>query len=604
MSVNENNLSQEDIKGIEEAMLHQGVFSDEIDKIYKDFQAKIKLSKDILNTAQNNIFFVENQYPSIKIATKPITIIIKRTENTLEAIDLMLEYQINGQEEVIIKATGKLAGSIAFYIGATVSGSLAKATAALVARIYPPAAHFAAFFVFETGVIISNYIAEKFESYVIEYLKTSNKFVCPEVIQFGDKFYNNNKSQEEIYQELFNVYSLALPTYPQKQIASVKLASNEYLRSDIYARLERDAFKELSLKQEYYESDYKKELEKYKKEFKEKIKFINILFENLNDMLIPHLFTFSQRGQKPRLNQSFALMSKRKYALKMLSEEELENVDLNSSFAHKRALFLCQNIIVVDENNEPVLNEKNAHTYLGYKDEAYIALIRQKDILTQDYFLARKALYKSLMLIKEEMLNSNNLNNAIKLQTNKAFDKLNALIDKKLNINNSVKNQVSVYAQKLQAKTNEFIDEVVIENEPSKKIQDKYLILKSKDKTRQIIFLDSKASLTLKDKSAFAMPSMSNLIHLYDDKRDIFAQNNTNLDSKQIEQDFKVNLSEIPANVFFYSLLLRGGEEDENNAGFFYGENDEVYITLSDDNVKIIYGDYVMQMSNYYYHAY
>ncbi|TLD79719.1 hypothetical protein LS81_010340, partial [Helicobacter trogontum] len=59
-----------------------------------------------------------------------------------------------------------------------------------------------------------------------------------------------------------------------------------------------------------------------------------------------------------------------------------------------------------------------------------------------------------------------------------------------------------------------------------------------------------------------------------------------------------------PCDVYFYSLLLRGGKEDMNNPRCFYGENGEVYISDERDNIEIFYNNAKLCMINYYYHAY
>ncbi|WP_034549394.1 hypothetical protein, partial [Helicobacter fennelliae] len=82
------------------------------------------------------------------------------------------------------------------------------------------------------------------------------------------------------------------------------------------------------------------------------------------------------------------------------------------------------------------------------------------------------------------------------------------------------------------------------------------------------------------------------------------ARDNSIIDSKQIEQDFSIDVSNMPCDVYFYALLLRGGKEDIDNPRFFYGEKGEVYMSDESDNIEIFYNNARVSMTNYYYHAY
>lgn len=98
--------------------------------------------------------------------------------------------------------------------------------------------------------------------------------------------------------------------------------------------------------------------------------------------------------------------------------------------------------------------------------------------------------------------------------------------------------------------------------------------------------------------------SFSNLILQYNNQVTIFAKDNSIIDSKQIEQDFDIDVSNMSCDVYFYSLLLRGGKEDRDNPRFFYGEKGEVYMSDESDNIEVFYNDARLSMTNYYYHAY
>ena len=156
--------------------------------------------------------------------------------------------------------------------------------------------------------------------------------------------------------------------------------------------------------------------------------------------------------------------------------------------------------------------------------------------------------------------------------------------------------------------------------------KDSYLILESNDRDTKIIFLDSLKDSqshihTFSNSQANANTStnsldsnnsylantplsFNNLILQYNNKVTIFARDNSIIDSKQIEQDFGIDVSNMPCDVYFYALLLRGGKEDIDNPRFFYGEKGEVYMSDESDNIEVFYNDARLSMTNYYYHAY
>lgn len=138
----------------------------------------------------------------------------------------------------------------------------------------------------------------------------------------------------------------------------------------------------------------------------------------------------------------------------------------------------------------------------------------------------------------------------------------------------------------------------------------------SNDNNIKIIFLDSLKDSKLHTRIHTNLKAYTNnyfdsttisfsyLIIQYNNKVTIFARDNSIMDSKQIGQDFKIDVSTLPCDVYFYALLLRGGKEDIDNPRYFYGENEEVYISDESDNIEVFYNNARLSMTNYYYHAY
>lgn len=127
--------NKEAYNGIKEAMLQDGAIPKEIiekDKAIqeqKEMQEKLKAFGDISSVGTNFIESFEKKYPNIKHITRPIKIIVKKAGLPFEIIDLVLEYQINGNDSVIVKIGGKVLETIILGAGF----SIATAIASLVA---------------------------------------------------------------------------------------------------------------------------------------------------------------------------------------------------------------------------------------------------------------------------------------------------------------------------------------------------------------------------------------------------------------------------------------------------------------------------------------
>lgn len=128
--------NKEAYDGIKEAMLQKEAIPKEIiekDKAIqekKEMQEKLKVFGDMSSVGTNFIKSFEERYPNIKNITRPIKIIVKKAGLPFEIIDLVLEYQINGNEGVIIKIGGKVLETIILGAGISIATTIASLIAA------------------------------------------------------------------------------------------------------------------------------------------------------------------------------------------------------------------------------------------------------------------------------------------------------------------------------------------------------------------------------------------------------------------------------------------------------------------------------------------
>ena len=75
------------------------------------------------------------------------------------------------------------------------------------------------------------------------------------------------------------------------------------------------------------------------------------------------------------------------------------------NFFHNKHTALQQLFVdytFLDSNRNPSLTESNITKTFGYKSSFYLSFISDKDSLGNEYLQARKALYKTYQLIKQE----------------------------------------------------------------------------------------------------------------------------------------------------------------------------------------------------------
>ena len=162
---------------------------------------------------------------------------------------------------------------------------------------------------------------------------------------------------------------------------------------------------------------------------------------------------------------------------------------------------------------------------------------------------ARKALYKTYQLIKQEQAEE------LQKQQQELEQELQGLDSKE----RESKLQEIQREQERKQREKERQEKFSNRNTANK---DSHLILESKDKNNAIIFLDSTNSL-------------SNLIHIHNDKIDIFTKDYTRLDIQELAkayQDYGITLDSLHSSniqIFLYSQLLLGSSEAPNNPLFF-----------------------------------
>ncbi|ENY7130342.1 hypothetical protein [Campylobacter jejuni] len=343
------------------------------------------------------------------------------------------------------------------------------------------------------------------------------------------------------------------------------------------------------------EQKYQLALKLYKEDSKIKNEIFNSLFKSLNENLSFQLK--QERNTFLNPNQSLNIIATKKYSLKTLNLQDIDNININSEFAYLRTLFLCEVFLVLDNNDEALLNEKIAKEILEYDEDEYILFIFHKTKLNDTYLKARKELYKSIDEFKR--LGFKDLENAYQTYMS------SFIINEELNNKDETinKNKNKEINKNLNQDENSNQESDTKENTSSTKEQDFYLlsshsknlnhfILENKDKNKKIIFLNNASSI-------------SNLIHIYDSHCDIFIKNESLLDIKRIEKEYDIKFKEFSTRVFFYEKLLLGAKENnefsfedkEENLLYYFKYDKEDLNSLGDLNIK--YNNHNAKIKNY-----
>ncbi|EJL9720889.1 hypothetical protein NND92_001790 [Campylobacter coli] len=415
--------------------------------------------------------------------------------------------------------------------------------------------------------------------------------------------------QQDNFQILINGLSLFTPhPYPSysKEYEFVlakkkELITKTSIASNSYNFMDEEYLKNIQDLQEQdqiidqEEQKYQLALKLYKEDSKIKNEIFNSLFKSLNENLSFQLK--QERNTFLNPNQSLNIIATKKYSLKTLNLQDIDNININSEFAYLRTLFLCEAFLVLDNNDEALLNEKIAKEILEYDEDEYILFIFHKTKLNDTYLKARKELYKSIDEFKK--LGFKDLENAYQTYIN------SLIVNKEINSKDETinKNKNKEINKNLNQDENSNQESDTKENTNSIKEQDFYLlsshsknlnhfILENKDKNKKIIFLNNASS-------------MSNLIHIYDSHCDIFIKNESLLDIKKIEKEYDIKFKEFNTRVFFYEKLLLGAkennefsfEEKEENLLYYFKYDKEDLNSLGDLNIK--YNNHNAKIKNY-----
>ena len=274
----------------------------------------------------------------------------------------------------------------------------------------------------------------------------------------------------------------------------------------------------------------------------------------------------------------FNLRNKDKnFFVKPLSLGVIQSLTKDSPLHLLRALYACKPFAICNENNESFITQENAARILGYKSAFYLSFIAHKDSLSNEYLNARKALYKTIMNLREQR-------------------------------EQDYKEEQERISQLSYEEYQREREKTLREQQRQERIQrarnpntTNHLILETKDKNNVVIFLDSDISL-------------SNLIHIHNNKIDIFTKDGTILDIQRLEtllQEY-ININHNTDNntnnndnntaitldllnspntqIFLYSQLLLGGSESPiSSQEYFFGLLDSKNSDTLLDTLKPIY---------------
>ena len=248
------------------------------------------------------------------------------------------------------------------------------------------------------------------------------------------------------------------------------------------------------------------ELENFKKQYiayQQKLYENRIMYDNaLMEQIIKQTSIYSlYKGQNKHINgfdDLLPFLYSHNLYYTYVDSKDIENLSLNdlsdeTKLGYFYCLYTCNPLLVLDNENNTTLNNKVVTQNFGYKDDFYLSFIANKESLSNEYLEARKALYKTMMKLREE--------------------------------------REQEYKEE-QERISQLSHEEYLQEQREKERQERFsnrnttntdnLILESKDKNNVIIFLDSANSL-------------SNLIHIHNERIDIFTKDTSTIDIQELE---------------------------------------------------------------------
>lgn len=425
MSANENNASFE--SSIKEA-LRQGV--------EKSSKTSGAMTQDLF-VANSSLSLTPDSFlkQTLQPYIQKFYVVIDKIDKKLKIAEYTLEYFDTGDViEIVIKAGSEVLESVIFMKGIEIS----KDIAIIISQSVPKGKTPLGIAIFSAGSVVSYFFGNEIEELVkdlffdktnifyrfnktIEQLFAPRNFkqICnsPEecILMNQDFFqilidlgandinlfqYFQYPSPSKEYQqalakkqELLNQNSLAYNT----QTHFISDVNNHIPIDTEYLKNVEDLEKQEKIIQQEKEK-YQFALELYNEADRIKNEIFNSLFQSLNESLA---FQLKEKDRAFNPNESLSIIAKNEYSIKVLSQKDIDNIHINSSFADLRALFLCESVLILDKNNTALLSEQKAKEIFNYNDDEYILFLLHKNTLTQEYIEARKKLYKTMSLFKE-----------------------------------------------------------------------------------------------------------------------------------------------------------------------------------------------------------
>ncbi|MCI7411566.1 MAG: hypothetical protein MSS67_07690 [Helicobacter bilis] len=190
-----------------------------------------------------------------------------------------------------------------------------------------------------------------------------------------------------------------------------------------------------------------------------------------------------------------------------LQDSDIDSLTKDSPLYLLRALYTCKPFAICNENNESFITKENVSKILGYKSDFANIFVYGKVSLSDTYLQARKALYKTIMNLREQR----------EQEHKEEQDRISQL-------------SYEEYSQEQRKKERQ--ERFSNRNTANK---DSHLILESNDKDTKIIFLDS-----LKDSQSH--------IHTFSNSQ---ANANTSTNFQDSNNSYLANTSLSFANLIF-----------------------------------------------------